>query len=411
MHHPGNNARYRTLGSGLVLALAVAALAVVLLLPAEESRSAGMFKVESDVAYGPQNGQPGSNQLDIYVPRAGTERPRPVFVWIHGGGWFTGDKVNSTIRYKARTLIKAGFVFVSVNYRLSPELSGPRALSRNRLRFPTHTRDAARALGWVNENIAEFGGNPDRMLIGGDSAGGQIASLLATRPAYLRARGMSTRQIEGVFSLDSVGFNVNRMMTPAYRRINRGFQKMMFNAFGTPVEERRKRRWASASPIRHADRSDPPIFFVVPTTSPDRWRDARQMARRLGQRLPIVSKRVRTEHAGVVPLLGNPSGDMGVTRPLMRFARAAIDRVRHDTVVRGRRVVRANRRSGLGVIRLRISARPATRLITCRLDRGRETACRRKLRLEPGRHKLRVKVYDWTGQVSDSKRVRLRVTR
>ncbi|RTL08511.1 MAG: alpha/beta hydrolase, partial [Acidimicrobiia bacterium] len=136
--------------------------------------------------------------LDVYVPKADSAKPRPVFVWIHGGGWFTGDKAGGTMEYKAKTLVDNGFIFVSVNYRLSPDLAGPKALSKGRLIFPAHYLDAARALGWVNKHIGQYGGNPKKMVIGGDSAGGQISSLLATKPAFLKARGMSTRQIKGV---------------------------------------------------------------------------------------------------------------------------------------------------------------------------------------------------------------------
>ncbi len=413
MFKSGNpvNSRSRLLLIGVMLA-ALAALAVVLAGLASPARSADdPYTIKSDIAYGPANDQPGSNLLDVYVPIAESAKPRPVFVWIHGGGWFTGDKVSSTMAYKAKTLVDAGYVFVSVNYRLSPELSGPRALAPNRLRFPAHYLDAARALGWVNRHIAKYGGNPKRMLIGGDSAGGQISSLLATRPAYLRARGMSTRQIKGVFSLDAVGFNVARMMTPAYRRINAGFQKMMFNAFGTPAEEKKAHRWAAASPLRFADRKDPPIYFVVPTTAPDRWADAKRMSRRLGQRLGLVSHRVRTEHAGVVPLLGNPEGDMGVTAPLMRFARAAIYPVRYRPVIKGDRIVAASGPGMTGTVRLRISSRPPARLVTCRADGGRETLCPRSWRLKAGLHRLRVNSYDNTGRASASRLVKLRVTR
>ncbi len=391
----------------LSAAVALAALAVL----AAPARSADPYTVESDIAYGPANDQPGSNLLDVYVPVEESPRPRPVFVWIHGGGWFTGDKVSSTMPFKAKTLVDAGYIFVSVNYRLSPDLSGPLALSPERLRFPTHYLDAARALGWVNRNIGDFGGNPNRMLTGGDSAGGQISTLLATRPAYLKARGMSTSQIKGIFSLDSVGFDVPRMMTPAYRRINAGFQRMMFNAFGTPSEERKRPNWASASPLRFADRSDPPIFYVVPTTSPDRWADAGKMATKLGQRLGLVSHRVPTEHAGVVPLLGNPEGDMGVTRPLMRFAASAINPVRYSPVIIGSRSTVARGRARTGVISLRITSDPAARLVTCRVDGRRETLCPRKWRLNVGPHKLRVSTYDGTGRVSVSRLVSLKVGR
>lgn len=390
-------------------------LALALLVPflvlAGTARADGPYSVASDIPYAPENEQPGSNLLDVYVPERESAKPRPVFVWIHGGGWFTGDKVSPTMAYKARALVKAGFVFVSINYRLSPELDGPLALSKNRLRFPTHYLDAARAIGWVDRNIRDYGGNPNRMLIGGDSAGGQISTLLATRPSYLRARGVSPRQIRGVLSLDTVGFDVPRMMTREYRRISAGFQRMMFNAFGTPAEERAEPHWNAASPIRFADRTDPPLFFVVPTTSPDRWADARKMAARLGQRLSVVSHRVRTVHAGVVPLLGNPDGDMGVTEPLMRFARAALNPLRPVPVIRGKRVVRASGRSLTGRVRLRIESRPNARLVTCQIDNGPDTRCPGAWRLRVGRYRLRVTTHDGTGQPRATRTVKLRVRR
>jgi acetyl esterase/lipase len=400
----------RELNFGGLVLLVLIGMALLWSVNTPPGKAAEPYTVTSDIAYGPANEQKGSNLLDVYVPKAESAKPRPVFVWIHGGGWFTGDKVSSTMPYKAKTLTHAGFVFVSVNYRLSPDLAGPLALSKKRLRFPTHYLDAARALGWVDKHIAKFGGNPNRMLIGGDSAGGQISSLLATRPAYLRARGMSTRQIKGIFSLDAVGFDVPRMMTRAYRRINAGFQKMMFNAFGTRAEERRSPHWNAASPINFADRSDPPIFFVVPTTAPDRWVDAQKMSRLLGQRLGLVNHRVNTEHAGVVPLLGNPNGDMGVTKPLMRFARAAINPVRYRVVVRGKRTVRAAGKARLGTVRLRFNTHPRARQVTCRLDGRRETLCPRGWKLKPGRHKLRVNAYGNTGRATGTSLVNIRVT-
>jgi hypothetical protein len=199
------------------------------------------------------------------------------------------------------------------------------------------------------------------------------------------------------------------MTTPAYRRINAGFQKMMFNAFGTKAEERAHPHWAAASPVNFADRHDPPIFFVVPTTAPDRWVDAHRMATLLGQRLGLVSHRVRTEHPGVVPLLGNPHGDMGVTAPLMRFARAAINPVRYRPVIRGKRVVQARGRAKIGTVRLRIGSKPAARQITCRIDGGRETLCPRRWKLKAGLHKLRVDTYSNTGKATVSRLVNLRV--
>lgn len=395
-------------GRGTALLCAALALLILFAVFASRARSAEPYTLVEDIAYAPANEQEGSNLLDIYRPRADSSRRRPVFVWIHGGGWFSGDKRNVNIAPKARALVRAGFVFVSINYRLSPDLDGPLAFSRDRLRYPTHVKDAARALGWIDRHIAAYGGSPNRLVIGGDSAGGQISSLLATRPAFLRARGVETTQIKGVLSLDAVGFNVRRMMTPAYKRISAGFQRMMWNAFGTPAEERETPRWDSASPIRFADPTDPPIFHVVPTSSPDRWAEARRMAKRLGQWFPVVSWRVDTNHPGVVPLLG-AEDDMGVTARAIRFVKAAVSRERAVPVIRGRRTVKARGKAKAATVRLTIGSRPSARQVTCRIDSGRERVCPRSFNLRVGRHTLRVTAYGDTGSPIGSRSAIIRV--
>ena len=397
------------IGSFRGLAL-LAALVAALLLPGM-ARAASPFTVKRDLPYGPANEQPTSNLLDIYVPTAEADTPRPVFVWIHGGGWFMNDKNSTTMADKARAMIRAGFIFVSINYRLSPLLSGPGAMASHRIRFPVHHQDSARALGWINDHIAGYGGDPRRLVLGGDSAGGQIASLLATRPSFIRARGLGPGQIKAVVSFDTVGFDIGRMAAPAYRRISPGFQRMVFNAFGSPAEERLSPGWTQASPVRFADRSDPPTYFVVAAASKDRWVESRHMASLLGQRFGLVSRKVPVSHDGVVLLLGNPEADQGTTGPVARFARAAVSPVVSRPVIRGQRVLATGAGALAATLKLEVTARPAARLITCRMDTGREALCPRAWRLGRGLHRLRVSTYDATGRISASRLVRVRVGR
>lgn len=91
----------------------------------------------------------------------------PVYVYFHGGGWTSGDKASLT-KYCASQAL-SGMVVVNVNYRM--------ASRRHNMTHMLH--DANAALAWVRANVASFGGDPDRIVLGGDSAGGQIASLLA----------------------------------------------------------------------------------------------------------------------------------------------------------------------------------------------------------------------------------------
>jgi acetyl esterase/lipase len=107
----------------------------------------------------------GSIPVRIYRPR--TERPLPTIVYFHGGGFVVGDL--DTHEGVCRLLCRdVGAVVVSVDYRLAPEH-----------RFPAAVDDAYAALGWVAEHIDDYGGDPDRLAVGGDSAGGNLAAVCA----------------------------------------------------------------------------------------------------------------------------------------------------------------------------------------------------------------------------------------
>ncbi|MGH9133486.1 MAG: alpha/beta hydrolase [Ilumatobacteraceae bacterium] len=95
------------------------------------------------------------------------EGPFPVLVWIHGGGWVIGSAIES--QATARDLAAgAGCVVVSLDYRLAPEHKAPAALD-----------DCLAATRWVLDHAGELGGDPGRVAIGGDSAGGNLSALVA----------------------------------------------------------------------------------------------------------------------------------------------------------------------------------------------------------------------------------------
>ena len=101
----------------------------------------------------------------IYTPN-GTG-PFPVLLYLHGGGWVIGD-LDSYDAICRELCGAVGCIVVSVDYRLAPEH-----------RFPAAVDDAHFALGWAIDHCAEFGGDPGRIAIGGDSAGGNLAATTA----------------------------------------------------------------------------------------------------------------------------------------------------------------------------------------------------------------------------------------
>ena len=108
-----------------------------------------------------------AGDIPVRIYRNRSERAQPVLVWYHGGGWVIGDLESGdpTARKLAN---RSGAVVVSVDYRLAPEHP-----------FPAAVDDCWAALEWVAANAAEIGGDPARVAIGGDSAGGNLAAVVA----------------------------------------------------------------------------------------------------------------------------------------------------------------------------------------------------------------------------------------
>ncbi|HET6810198.1 MAG TPA: alpha/beta hydrolase [Acidimicrobiales bacterium] len=114
-----------------------------------------------------------AHRLDIYRPREDC-RDAPVLVYIHGGGWVIGDKREQGLPMMLY-LAAQGWVCVTINYRLSP-----------RATWPDHLVDCKRAVAWVRENIAGYGGNPGFVAVSGGSAGGHLAAMVGLTPGLDR---------------------------------------------------------------------------------------------------------------------------------------------------------------------------------------------------------------------------------
>jgi acetyl esterase/lipase len=128
--------------------------------------------VQRDLQYGEatdEHGQPEVLRLDLYQPAGDTATNRPVIVWVHGGGFTRGDKGDSLPVQYATRWAKRGYVSASINYRLREDGSGGGALDAQ--------HDAQAAVRWFRANAATLGIDPDRLGIGGTSAGA-ITSLL-----------------------------------------------------------------------------------------------------------------------------------------------------------------------------------------------------------------------------------------
>ena len=138
----------------------------------------------TDCAYGPDAYQ----SLSIFRP---AQPSGDVLVFFHGGGWTNGYK--EWLFFMAPALLAQGITFVSAGYRLAPQHC-----------FPSGFDDAADALTWVLAHIAEHGANPSRVFVGGHSAGGHYAALLAVSAPWREVRGVSATALRGCLPVSGV---------------------------------------------------------------------------------------------------------------------------------------------------------------------------------------------------------------
>jgi len=191
---------------------------------------------------------PGVDQnllnLDVYVPGAGENLP--VMVWFHGGGWRLGDKQPGD--FKPEAFNKNGWVFVTANYRLTPQA-----------RFPAHAEDVASAIAWVKQHITEYRGNPEKIYIGGHSSGAHLVALVGTDERYLEKHSLSLKDLKGVIVLDTQIFDIKSLV-----KYSDGKLAPVYSAvFGETAEG-----WQTASPAAFikAGKNIPPMLVAYTPT-------------------------------------------------------------------------------------------------------------------------------------------------
>jgi acetyl esterase/lipase len=249
--------------------------------------------------------------LDVYAPDGA--KNLPVVFWIHGGGWQAGNK--SMVGVKPKAFTGAGFVFVSINYRLLPTVD-----------MAALTGDVAAALGWVHTHIAPYGGDPARLLVMGHSAGGQLAALMCTDEKYGNAAGYSLATIKGCVPVDADTFDIPAIIDVAETRARVHHLPLPTNGhrqkFGNDPAKH-----LDFSPVTHvaANKGIPPFLILHISGNEDTTAQAERFAAVL-QSAGVSAKVVGrdTTHEGLNDAIGVP--DDPVTKEVFAFVAEALTR-------------------------------------------------------------------------------------
>jgi len=198
---------------------------------AQETRKTDSLKEIKDIGYYEGDGKdPAKHKLDLFLPQ--NPHNAPVFFFVHGGAWVQGDK-NFFGIYSAmgRLAAQNGMIGVVISYRLSPKV-----------RHPSHAEDVARAISWTTKNIKKYGGDPEKIILCGHSAGGHLVSLIACDQTYLKSEKVDPSCIRGVISISGV-YEIPKLL--------------LNNVFGNnPVNK------INASPITHIKKQLPPFLLL-----------------------------------------------------------------------------------------------------------------------------------------------------
>lgn len=213
---------------GLIASLCVALAGCESLSIMKAVTPTGGVAITTDAPYGSDPRQ----KLDVYAPERPSDTRRPVVVFFYGGSWQSGEK--ALYRFIGAALARRGFVAIVPDYRLYPQV-----------RWPAFLQDNAKAVRWVHDHAAEFGGDPDRVFLMGHSAGAYNAAELTFDRRWLREVGMDpNRDLRGMIGLAGP-YDFLPLQDPKLKII-----------FGPPAQR------PDTQPINHVDGRAPPVLLI-----------------------------------------------------------------------------------------------------------------------------------------------------
>lgn len=212
-------------------------------------------KVERDIAYVP--GGDAAQALDLYLPEQTLDKPLPLVVWIHGGGWRGGSKAGCGSAF----LVPHGYAAASVEYRFSQKAV-----------FPAQIQDCQAAIRWLRVNAKKYNIDPDHIGVAGDSAGGHLVALLGTAgganafPPIGGNENVSDRVQAVCDYYGPTDFNTVMAQAAADKGVTNIY------AFNTPKDPyssligvhlgEDKAKGEAVSPVHYVSKDDPPFLIL-----------------------------------------------------------------------------------------------------------------------------------------------------
>ncbi len=208
------------------------------------------FSLDRNLAYVDRQGQ--RQTMDLYRPKAKADKPYPVALLIHGGGWNKGSKLYPDVMIFVRMMLELDIACAAISYRLAPQSV-----------YPAQIQDCQRAIQYLRHNASKFGIDPHRIAAVGASAGGHLAALMGTQPdqADATAEDLIARQsTKPTCVIDYFG----PMILESDSEVGKKGEALVRRFLGcagepTPRDIMRAR---DASPLLHLTRDDPPILLV-----------------------------------------------------------------------------------------------------------------------------------------------------
>ena len=187
-----------------------------------------------------------SLKLDLYLP---DKKNPPLVVWIHGGGWKSGNKSRCGIRW----MTEHGFAVASISYRLTDKAI-----------FPAQIHDCKGAIRWLRANSSEYGYSAEKIAVAGSSAGGMLSTLLATSGEVDSLEGnvggnaQQSSRVDAVIDFyGPVDFTLRARTQPGHANKP---GSAVYRLLGGPASEKLELA-KLASPAHHVTKDDPPLLI------------------------------------------------------------------------------------------------------------------------------------------------------